>query len=135
MFMTQSRLILFDGICNLCCGWVQFLIRHDNRMKFRFASIQSAIGQRMLHTVGISDNMMESIVYIKGSVCFSESSAVLEILKDLGGIWKLFSVFGLISKPIRDGIYRFISKNRNRYFGKRASCYSPTHENQKRFLT
>ena len=135
MFMTQSPVILFDGICNLCCGWVQFLIRHDKKMRFRFASIQSAIGQSMLNSVGIGDKMMESVVYLKGSVCFRESSAVLEILKDLGGIWKLFSVFELIPIPIRDGIYRFIAKNRTRTFGKRASCYSPTHENQKRFLT
>jgi predicted DCC family thiol-disulfide oxidoreductase YuxK len=135
MFMTQSRVILFDGICNLCCGWVQFLIRHDNRMKFRFASIQSVIGQSMLYSVGISNKMLDSVVYLKGSVCFRESSAVLEILNDMGGIWKLFSVFKLIPNPIRDGIYRFIAKNRNRFFGKRGSCYSPNPENQKRFLT
>jgi predicted DCC family thiol-disulfide oxidoreductase YuxK len=135
MFMTQSPVILFDGICNLCCGWVQFLIHHDNKMKFRFASNQSAIGKSLLNSLGIGNEMMESIVYIKGSVCFRESSAVLEILKDLGGIWKLFSVFKLIPNPIRDGIYRFTAKKRYLIFGKRASCYSPTHENQKRFLT
>ena len=135
MFMTQSPVILFDGICNLCCGWVQFLIRHDKKMKFRFASIQSAIGQSMLNSIGISDETMESIVYLKGTVNYRESSAVLEILNDLGGIWKLFSVFKLIPNPIRDGIYLFIARKRYRYFGKRASCYLPTHENQKRFLT
>jgi predicted DCC family thiol-disulfide oxidoreductase YuxK len=133
--MIQSRTILFDGICNLCCGWVLFLIRHDKKSKFRFASNQSAIGQSMLHSAGISNKMLESVVYLKGSVCFRESSAVLEILNDMGGIWKIFSVFKLIPKPIRDGIYRYIAKNRNRFFGKRASCYSPNPENQKRFLT
>ena len=133
--MTQSPVILFDGVCNLCCGWVQFLIRHDKKSKFRFASIQSAIGQSMLNSVGISNKILESVVYLKGSVYFRESSAVLEILNDIGGIWKLFSVFKLIPKPIRDGIYRFIARKRNRYFGKRTTCYLPTPENQKRFLT
>ena len=133
--MTETPVILFDGICNLCCGWVQFLIRHDKKSKFRFASIQSAIGQSMLHSGGISNKMPESVVYLKESQYFRESTAVLEILIDMGGIWKIFSVFKLIPNPIRDGLYRFIAKNRNRYFGKRASCYSPTHENQKRFLT
>ena len=133
--MTETPVILFDGICNLCCGWVQFLIRHDKKSKFRFASIQSAIGQSMLHSVGISNKMPESVVYLKESQYFRESTAVLEILIDMGGIWKIFSVFKLIPNMIRDGIYRFIARKRNSYFGKRATCYTPTPENQKRFLT
>jgi len=133
--MYQSRIILFDGICNLCCGWVHFLIRHDKKMKFRFASIQSKSGERLLESVGLNNNTLKTIVYIKQNEFFTESSAILEILNELGSIWALFGVFKLIPLPLRDGIYRFISKKRYVIFGKRSSCYLALPENRKRFLT
>jgi len=133
--MIHPPLILFDGICNLCCGWVQFLIRQDKDRKFKFASIQSESGQKLLNSVGISTKIMETVIYLKGNQCFQKSSAVLEILNDMGGVWKIFVVFKLIPKPIMDGIYQFIAKKRYRYFGKRVTCYLPGAENQKRFLT
>jgi len=133
--MIQPPVILFDGICNLCCAWVQFLIRKDKKMKFKFASLQSDAGNRFLHSVGLTDRIPETVVYIKGNHFFLESTAVLEILKDIGGIWKLFVLLKVIPKIIRDSIYRFIAKKRYLYFGKRASCLLPTPENQKRFLT
>ena len=135
MTVNQSPVILFDGICNLCCGWVRFLIRNDKDMKFRFASIQSESGIKMLHSVGLSNRPMESVVYIKGNQYYRESSAVVEIIHELGGIWKLFCVFKIIPESVRDKIYRFISKKRYGIFGIRSSCYLPSQENEKRFLT
>ena len=133
--MNQQPVILFDGICNLCCGWVHFLIKKDKNFRFMFASLQSASGKRLLHTVGLQSQIMDSIIYLKGNQAYLESSAVLEILKDIGGIWKIAGILIYIPLPIRDGIYHFIAKRRYRYFGKRASCLLPTPENKKRFLT
>ena len=133
--INQNPVILFDGICNLCSGWVQFLILKDTNMKFRFASIQSKNGQKLLHTAGLDTRNMETVIYIKKNDCFRESSAVLEILKDLGGIWTFTYVLKLIPSTLRNGFYRFIAKKRYRFFGKRTSCFKPTPENKKRFLT
>ncbi|MDR3653027.1 MAG: thiol-disulfide oxidoreductase DCC family protein [Paludibacter sp.] len=133
--MNEYPVILFDGICNLCSAWVQFLIRRDKKSIFKFASIQSDTGQQLIDSVGESKVTQNTIVYLKDNQMFVESAAVLEILKDLGGIWQVFAVFQLIPKSIRDGVYRFIAKRRYSIFGKRAACLLPSPENQKRFLT
>ena len=133
--MDQYPVIIFDGICHLCCGWIRYLIRKDKTMKFRFATIQSETGQKVLNEVPENEKMMESIIYVKGNQYFRESSAILEILTDIGGFWKIVVVLKLIPKAIRDKIYQFIAKRRYRYFGKRTTCLLPTPENKKRFLT
>jgi len=133
--MNQNPVIIFDGICNLCCGWIQYLIRIDKTMKFRFVSIQSERGQKMLNQIHENVIMTESIIYLKENKSFRESSAVLEILTDIGGVWKLIAVLKLIPKPIRNKLYQLIAKKRYHYFGKRATCLLPSPENKKRFLT
>ena len=133
--MNQNPVIIFDGICNLCCGWIQYLIRIDKTMKFRFVSIQSERGQKMLNGIHENDKMTESIIYLKENKSFRESSAVLEILTDIGGVWKLIAVLKLIPKPIRNKLYQLIAKKRYHYFGKRTTCLLPSPENKKRFLT
>jgi predicted DCC family thiol-disulfide oxidoreductase YuxK len=132
---NQHPVILFDGFCNLCSGWVRFLIRKDRKMKFRFAASQSTIGQKLLHEVGMDNIQLETVLYLKGDTCFRESSAILEILKDLGGVWALAVVFKIIPSTLRNATYQYLAKKRYHIFGKRSSCYSPTPENQKRFLT
>jgi len=134
MTMNQLPVILFDGVCNLCSSWVQFLIRRDKKFVFRFASLQSESGKRILNSIGLSNNDLKTIVYFKEKTFFVESSAVLEILKDLGGIWKVSVIFQLIPKVVRDKIYRYIAKRRYKLFGIRSSCLLPTPENEKRFL-
>ena len=133
--MNQNPVIIFDGICNLCCGWIQYLIRIDKTMKFRFVSIQSERGQKLLNVIHENDKMTESIIYLKENKSFRESSAVLEILTDIGGVWKLIAVLKLIPKPIRNKLYQLIAKKRYHYFGKRTTCLLPSPENKKRFLT
>jgi predicted DCC family thiol-disulfide oxidoreductase YuxK len=131
----NTPVILFDGICNLCCGWVRFLIRHDKQMKFRFASFQSEAGEKLIKTLGLITGNMETIIYLKENHILRYSSAVLEILKEMGGIWKILTVFKLIPTKIRDRIYQFIACKRYTFFGKRSSCLLPTPEIKKRFLT
>jgi predicted DCC family thiol-disulfide oxidoreductase YuxK len=133
--MTPEKLILFDGVCNLCCIWVNMLIKLDKTEKFTFASLQLERANEFLEPLSIKANKTETIIYIKGDKFWVESSAILEILKDLSGIWKVFIVFQLIPKTIRDSLYRYIALNRYKLFGKRNICMLPTTENQKRFLT
>lgn len=131
--MTPHPVIIFDGICNLCCAWVQFLIWRDKKKRFRFSTLQSAYAKYSLESLGLETEKLETIVYIKGKQHFVESNAVLEIVKDLGGIWWIVGVFRLIPKFIRDHTYRFIAKSRYKVFGKRDSCLVPTPDLQKRF--
>jgi len=136
--MRQSSVILFDGVCNLCCGWIQFLIRRDKKAVFTFVPLQSDTGKRLLETVDLkAENLTTSnintIVYIKNNQAFIESEAVLEILTNLGGIWRIFGVLRLIPRSLRDKIYRYIASKRYSLFGKRTSCFLPTPEDEKRF--
>jgi len=136
--MSQSSVILFDGVCNLCCGWIRFLIRRDKKAAFTFVSIQSDAGKTLLETTNIkADSLttsdLDTIVYIKNNQALIESEAVVEILTDLGGIWKIFGVLRLIPLSLRDKIYRYIAAKRYQLFGKRTSCFLPTPEDEKRF--
>lgn len=133
--MLQNNIILFDGVCNLCCGWVQFLIRNDKHVRFKFASLQSESGKKLSDALGLSTNQLETVIYITGNQHYTESEAILQIVKELGGIWKLLLIFRLIPKSIRNNIYRFIARKRYTIFGKRSSCMIPTPNLQKRFLT
>ncbi|MES2140896.1 MAG: thiol-disulfide oxidoreductase DCC family protein [Bacteroidota bacterium] len=131
---NNNQIILFDGVCNLCNGLVQFLIKRDPKAKFKFASLQSASGQTLLHKFGLPKDDFHSFVYIKGDNYFIRSAAGLNVLKDLGGLWQFFYVFIVIPGFIRDFIYNSIAKKRYKFFGKRDSCMVPTPEVKQRFL-
>ena len=134
MDYKTSQIILFDGECNLCNAFVQFIIKRDPEAKFKFASIQSESGKSLLIKCGGATNDFDSLVYIKGNTCFLKSSAGIKILIDLGGIWQLFNVFVIIPKFIRDFLYNLIAKSRYKLFGKRDTCMIPTPDIRKRFL-
>ncbi len=131
---NNAQIILFDGVCNLCNGFVQFLVKRDPKTKFKFASFQSTSGQTLLRKFGLPIDDFHSFVYIKGNNYFIKSAAGLNVLKDMGGVWQLFYVFILVPKFIRDFIYSFIAKKRYKLFGKRDVCMVPTPEIEKRFL-
>ena len=128
------KIILFDGLCNLCNGSVQFIIKRDKLGVFKFVSLQSEIGQTLLRQFCFSNKETDSIVYIKEDKCFIQSSAVLNILKDLGGIWRLWFMFMVIPKFLRDFIYIVIAKTRYRIFGKRKDCLFLLENHSDRFL-
>ena len=130
----ESRILLFDGVCNLCNSIVQFTIRRDPEGKFKFASLQSESGQELLKKFGLPTDDFDSFVFIKGDKYFLKSSAGLHVLKELGGVWKLFYVFIIIPQPLRDIIYSMIAKTRYRVFGRRETCMVPTEEIRGRFL-
>lgn len=132
----MKTVVLFDGVCNLCNSTVQFIIRHDPKGQFQFASQQSEVGQKLLaaHGVSTSQALADSVVVIEGEKVWLESDAALHILYRLGGIWSVPAALWFLPKAFRDWVYRLIAKNRYRIFGQRESCMIPTPEHKKRFL-
>lgn len=128
----MGGIILFDGICNLCNGTVQFIIKHDPNEYFRFASLQSKAGSRLVKEFELQ-GALNTVILIENGKHFEKSDAVLKIARRLGG-WKLLTLFWILPKPVRDFVYDLIARNRYNWFGKRESCMIPTPENEKRFL-
>ena len=131
--MKTERTILFDGVCNLCNGTVQFLLRHDKRIRFRFAPLQSDTAERLL---GVKPNEqdMHSFIYLRKGEMLERSTAALNVAKDLGGLWYLLYSFILIPVCWRDVIYTWIAKNRYRWFGRKDQCMIPEPGIADRFL-
>ena len=129
-----SHIILFDGYCNLCNGMVQFIIKHDPEKKFKFAALQSDKGKALQEAVGLNQHTTDSIVLIKGQVYFTKSTAALLIAKELNRGWRLWSVFLIVPRFMRDVLYDVVAKSRYRIFGKKEECMLPTKENKVRFL-
>jgi predicted DCC family thiol-disulfide oxidoreductase YuxK len=127
----QDRpVILFDGVCNLCTGSVQFVIERDSRKRFRFASLQSPVAERLL---GRRDDL-ESMVLVENQKVYRKSTAALRIARRLDGPWPALSIFLLIPRPLRDWVYDAIGRRRYRWFGKRDACWVPSPELRERFL-
>jgi predicted DCC family thiol-disulfide oxidoreductase YuxK len=130
----QNLVILFDGVCNLCNGAVRFFIKHDSRQRLRFASLQSESGRCILEKHGLPDDHLSSIVFVEGENSHLNSSAFLRACRHLRFPWYAATVFLLIPRPIRDLIYKWIARNRYRWFGKRDSCSLPNSADADRFL-
>lgn len=120
--------ILFDGICNLCSSMVQFVIRHDPRHHFRFASLQSNFGQGVLKKFNLPIDDLGSFILLEGDRVFTKSEAALRVVKKLNGAWS--ALYGLIIVPAfaRDAVYNLVAKKRYRWFGKQENCWLPTPE-------
>ncbi len=130
----NKPVILFDGICNLCNRSVQFVLRHDKEKRFLFASLQSTNGNEYLKKFNLPEADFNSFILVEGNNYTTQSTAALRVLKLLGKRWALLYAFIIVPKFIRDAVYRFIAKNRYRWFGKRESCWLPTPELKDRFL-
>ena len=127
-------IILFDGICNLCNASVQYVIRHDSKQIFRFASLQSRFGQEILSNNNLPVNDFNSFVLFDDNKVFTRSTAALKVARKLNGFIKLLYAFIIIPKFIRDAIYNIIAKNRYKWFGKKNECMIPTAELKSLFL-
>ena len=132
--MNVQPVILFDGVCNLCNTSVQYVIKHDKRAFFTFASLQGETGQRLLKKYGLTAEDLNSFVLIINNKALTRSAAALTVARNLGGIIKLLYGFMIIPAFIRDGVYNIIAKNRYKWFGKRDSCMIPSPELSSRFL-
>lgn len=134
MRKNETHILLFDGVCNLCISVVNFTIKRDSKEKFKFAALQSESGQALLKKFGLPTNDFDSFVFICGEKYFLKSSAGLHVLRELGGVWKLFYAFIIFPGPLRDSIYSIVAKTRYNIFGKQDTCIIPTAEVKRRFL-
>jgi len=137
--MEQSNdigtpVILFDGECNLCNGFVRFVLPRDPAGRFKFAPLQSPVGQEMLRGHALPTNALSSVVLAEGDKVSTRSTAVLRILRGLKAPWPAVYALVLIPRPLRDAVYDWIARNRYRWFGQRDTCLIPTPENRRRFL-
>jgi len=132
--MNEAPIILFDGVCNLCNGAVQFVLKHDRKKQFVFASLQSEAGQKLLDQYHLPAANYTSFVLLLDGKAYTRSTAALKVARNLNGLYKLGYVFMLVPKFIRDGVYNWISNNRYKWFGKRDACMIPTPQLKERFL-
>lgn len=128
-------LILFDGVCNVCSGAVQFVIKRDPNERMMFASLQSETGQRILKENGLPLDEFNSFIYIEKGTLYTKSTGILKAMRHLKGIYRWSYLFLAIPRPIRDWFYERIAKNRYKWFGQKTSCMMPTPDIQKRFLS
>ena len=107
--------VLYDSECALCNSQVRFIRKRDMGNLFRFVPLQSEEGRSMLRSAGLPEDELDTVVYVKEGKDLIRSSAVLEILRDLGGGWGLLRVLGVIPPVIRDFFYRLVARNRHRF--------------------
>ncbi|MCG9792756.1 thiol-disulfide oxidoreductase DCC family protein [Flavobacterium algicola] len=132
---TDKKIIIFDGVCNLCNSAINYIIAHDNKDIFRFVALQSNLGQEILKHIGIDTHEIDSIIlYLPTKAYYYKSEAALEIAKDLNGFLPMLSLFRVIPSALSNYIYDCIAKNRYRWYGKKESCMIPTPELQSKFL-
>jgi len=126
--------ILFDGVCNLCNASVQFIIKRDSNKNFMFSSLQSDAGQAILLQNKLENLDFDTIILLEDGIVYDKSTAILKIIRRLSGFYKLGYIFIAVPKFIRDFVYKIISNNRYKWFGKRDTCMIPTKELKLRFL-
>lgn len=133
--MAESKkIILFDGVCNLCNDAVTFIIKRDKDDLFRYAALQSDIGKELTGRHEIDTTEVDSIILLDGNLHYTKSSAALRIARHLSGGYPLLYGFMGLPTIMRDWVYNWIARNRYRWFGKRESCMVPTPELKAKFL-
>jgi predicted DCC family thiol-disulfide oxidoreductase YuxK len=126
MSHEEHPILLFDGVCNLCNGIVQFVIKHDPKHVFRFASLQSEFGQEVLRKFNLPMERFGSAILLENGKAYTQSTASLRVAKKLGGGWPLLYAFIAIPPFIRDAIYGLVARKRYKWFGKKEECWIPT---------
>ncbi|MEM7380593.1 MAG: DUF393 domain-containing protein [Bacteroidota bacterium] len=133
--LDSKQLIFFDGVCNLCNSSIQFIIKRDKKDQFRFAALQSAMGEAFIRERQIDTSKVDSIILYEPDIAYyTKSTAALKIGQAFGGGYKLLAIFEWIPRPIRDWFYDRIAKNRYRWFGKQDACMIPTPELTAKFV-
>jgi len=131
----NKKIILFDGVCNLCNNIVLTIIKHDKKDVFRFVSLQSDTGKKITTYLKIDTEKVDSIILYEPKIAYYiKSTAALKITTEFNGFWKFLQIFWIIPESIRDMVYTFIAKNRYKWFGKKDSCMIPTKELTAKFL-
>ncbi|WP_366183227.1 DUF393 domain-containing protein [Flavobacterium ovatum] len=131
----NKKIVLFDGVCNLCNTAVNYVIAHDKKDVFRFVALQSDLGEEIINYIGIDTAQTDSIIlYLPQKAYYYKSQAALEIAADLSGFLPLLSVFRIVPPFLSNWVYDYIAKNRYRWYGKKESCMIPTLDLKSKFL-
>ncbi|GEL11744.1 Predicted thiol-disulfide oxidoreductase YuxK, DCC family [Flavobacterium glycines] len=134
-FPKNKKIILFDGVCNLCNSAVQFIIERDKKDVFRFLALQSNLGKEICSYIGVDQKTTDSIIlYEPGTAYYLKSDAALKIAAEFNSLYIFLSIFKIFPKGIRDSIYDYIAKNRYKWYGKKEFCMIPTPELKVKFL-
>ncbi|OAV44095.1 thiol-disulfide oxidoreductase DCC family protein [Lewinella sp. 4G2] len=135
MPQPSSPILFFDGVCNLCNGAVQWFLKNDRLGELRFASLQSDLARELLPEAGVDPTTLDSLVLYQDGRAYLYSDAALGAGRELGGLYgKLARAGGFFPRFLRDGVYKFIARNRYRWFGKREECMLPRPEWKARFV-
>ena len=131
----NKKIILFDGVCNLCNDAVLKVIKYDRNNVFLFTALQSEKGKEIIKHLGIDISKIDSIILYEPGVSYDiKSTAALKVMQDFTWIWKLSTVLLMLPEGFRNSIYDYIAKNRYKWFGKKESCMIPTPELKIKFL-
>lgn len=129
-----GAVILFDGVCNLCNAWINFVIDHDRSETFSFGTQQSAGGRAVLDTLHLTGRDLAGIILVADGRVSTDSTAILEIYRRLAGPWRYIALLRVIPRPVRDAVYRWVARHRYKWFGKSDTCRVPTPQLRRRFL-
>lgn len=133
-FADDHPILVFDGECIFCSGWVNFVLRHDRQGRYRFITAQSPLGQALYRHYGLDSRDYETNILIADGIAYLKSEGSLRLAAGLGFPWKLAGILRLIPKSIRDPLYEWIARNRYRIAGRRNTCFVPSPEQRARFL-
>lgn len=129
-----DKLVIFDGVCNLCTHSVHFILKHEKEPLFRFAPVQSATGSRLMRELGLDPDDAETFVFISDGRPFLRSDAAIRIAPHLRGAWRWLGAVKVVPRPLRDWLYDLVARNRYRWFGRTDACMVPTKEIRARFI-
>ena len=128
-------IVVFDGVCNLCNGWVRFVSKRDRSESVRFASIQSPAGEALLSRHGYRAAGLDTLLVIDDGVLWVKTDAIGRVLGHLGGPWRAVALAArIVPRRVRDWLYTRIATNRYALFGRRAQCEIPSAALASRFL-
>ncbi|MCW4470173.1 thiol-disulfide oxidoreductase DCC family protein [Flavobacterium sp. MFBS3-15] len=131
----DKKIILFDGVCNLCDATVQFIIKRDKRDVFRFVALQSDLGQQIISHIGIDTSKTDSIIlYEPGHAYYYKAEAAIKIANQLGGVFLLMGMFSVLPNWLSNKVYDYVARNRYKWYGKKDECMVPTAEMKAKFL-
>ena len=131
---TGGGIIVFDGVCALCNGWVDFLLARDRRQHYRFAAMQGTAGRRLLGAQGLDPDDPASFLLLDGQGAHTDTDALIRVLSGLGGAWRVAALGRLLPRAVRDRLYRLVARNRYRLFGRRDACRMPEAAQRHRFI-
>ncbi|APO73885.1 thiol-disulfide oxidoreductase domain-containing protein [Rhizobium etli 8C-3] len=133
-FPDDKPVIIFDGECVFCSGWVKFALRHDKAGRYRFLAAQSPLGAALYRHYGLDERDYETNILIEDGRAHFKSEGSIRMIARLGFPWSLVSIFYILPRPLADRLYEFVARNRLKIAGRRTTCYVPSPEERSRFL-